>query len=414
MSYTLHTTTAAATGLIAQPGRAVNTFPSGLVRVDQTYIGRTALASTHRAILAVGNNMPAGDTSPCIDGLKIFPEAQERRREDGFTEYIVSAYGRSNATGKKTLELELGEITSIIAIQLQGNIFKTEKCTKERLIWEFSAQKNAQCSIEPVGVPKVFYYDGTIAQQKSLVDLLLPNQKIGYFNEPGNQFQDPQNITAQIGKKFEVNNIEKRNFGLFDEWVITYVQPDPTFDFSFGALFIANGIQDSTWDDLIHKGLYKQEPVLRVYNIDANTQWIGNPDQDTHYVELTSAYQPTQTGEAKIQLQGNTYSIVNHFGYYTPTVDNLGVVFTPFSRPLDGMWMSSQQPMPPIIFQGVAEWRPSIGPVDQGNGGNGARHYVYNLYDPIYARYDWTVTNEFNQASYFNHEFEYNPEELVP
>lgn len=102
MSYTLHTTTAAATGLIAQPGRAVNTFPSGLVRVDQTYIGRTALASTHRATLAVGNDMPDGDTSPCIDGLKIFPEAQERRREDGFTEYIVSAYGRSNTTGKTT------------------------------------------------------------------------------------------------------------------------------------------------------------------------------------------------------------------------------------------------------------------------------------------------------------------------
>ena len=46
--------------------------------------------------------MPDGDTSPCIDGLKIFPEAQERRRENGFTEYIVSAYGRSNTTGKKT------------------------------------------------------------------------------------------------------------------------------------------------------------------------------------------------------------------------------------------------------------------------------------------------------------------------
>lgn len=97
MSYTTFTANPAA--LIAQPGRAVNTFPSGLVRVDQTYLGLTSHYATHRATLAVGNDMPNGDSSPCIDGLKIFPEVQERRREDGFTEYLVSAYGRCNSTG---------------------------------------------------------------------------------------------------------------------------------------------------------------------------------------------------------------------------------------------------------------------------------------------------------------------------
>lgn len=97
MSYTIFSSSS--TALIPQPGRAVNTFPSGLVRVDQTYLGLTAQAATHRAILAVGNDMPDEDSSPCIDGLKIFPEVQERRREDGFTEYIVSAYGRVNMSG---------------------------------------------------------------------------------------------------------------------------------------------------------------------------------------------------------------------------------------------------------------------------------------------------------------------------
>lgn len=96
------------TALIPQPGRAVNTFPSGLVRVDQTYLGLTSQATTHRATLAVGNDMPDGDSSPCIDGLKIFPEVQERRREDGFTEYIVSAYGRAKSTA--TIERSLTNI----------------------------------------------------------------------------------------------------------------------------------------------------------------------------------------------------------------------------------------------------------------------------------------------------------------
>ena len=105
MSHTIFTSNP--TALIPQPGRAVSTFPSGLVRVNQTYLGLTSQAATHRATLVVGNDMPDGDSSPCIDGLKIFPEVQERRREDGFTEYIVSAYGRANSSGSKTRPLVL-------------------------------------------------------------------------------------------------------------------------------------------------------------------------------------------------------------------------------------------------------------------------------------------------------------------
>jgi hypothetical protein len=120
MSYTIYKSTSA---LIAQPGRAVNTFPSGLVRVDQIYLGLTANAATHRATLAVGNNMPDGDSSPCIDGLKIFPEVQERRREDGWTEYLVSAYGRLNATGSFDKKKKRGLVKSRAVVTYQSNLF---------------------------------------------------------------------------------------------------------------------------------------------------------------------------------------------------------------------------------------------------------------------------------------------------
>lgn len=80
--------------LIAQPDRSVATFDSGLIRVDQTFIGTTQNAETHRATLAVGNDFP-GDTSPGIDGLFIFPAAQETRAGDGLTTFMVSGYGRS-------------------------------------------------------------------------------------------------------------------------------------------------------------------------------------------------------------------------------------------------------------------------------------------------------------------------------
>jgi hypothetical protein len=39
-----------------------------------------------------------GRTTPAIDGVKIYPVPQERQRDDGFTEFVVSGYGRSSTT----------------------------------------------------------------------------------------------------------------------------------------------------------------------------------------------------------------------------------------------------------------------------------------------------------------------------
>lgn len=101
-------------GLFATGERTVSTFPSGLVRVDQTFICPTSAAATHRAALAVGNDMPGGST-PAIDGLKIFPEPQEKKRTDGFTEFIVSAYGRNTAE-----LVHFSNYTNIIDYQVYG------------------------------------------------------------------------------------------------------------------------------------------------------------------------------------------------------------------------------------------------------------------------------------------------------
>ena len=83
--------------LIPQGGRSVSTFPSGLVRVDQTFICSTPNVATHRANLKVGNDFP-GSSEPAIDGLYIYPEVQENRRGDGFSELIASGYGRTADT----------------------------------------------------------------------------------------------------------------------------------------------------------------------------------------------------------------------------------------------------------------------------------------------------------------------------
>ena len=92
MAYTFHGTR----DLVMAPGRSVQTFPSGLVRVERRYLCRRTDAIRFRSDLAVGNALPGDGGAPAFDGLYIFPEAQEQAREDGFTEFQVTAYGRSN------------------------------------------------------------------------------------------------------------------------------------------------------------------------------------------------------------------------------------------------------------------------------------------------------------------------------
>jgi hypothetical protein len=98
MSYTYHGTN----GIIVLPGRSISTFPSGLVRVDRTYAVRADRASVVRREFAAGNLLPFDDGTPAIDGLYIFPEPQETRRDDGFVEFKVSGYGRTSAIGRYT------------------------------------------------------------------------------------------------------------------------------------------------------------------------------------------------------------------------------------------------------------------------------------------------------------------------
>lgn len=92
MSYTYHGTT----DLIALPNRTVQTYPSGLVRVERSFVCRKSQAETYRRTIKIGEKMPLDDGTPAIDGLYIFPDPSEVVRDDGFVEFRVTAYGRTN------------------------------------------------------------------------------------------------------------------------------------------------------------------------------------------------------------------------------------------------------------------------------------------------------------------------------
>ncbi len=91
MSYTYHGTA----NLIALPNRTVQTYPSGLVRVERSFVCRKGDVEKFRSRIKVNEPMPSDDGAPAIDGLYIFPEPQEIVRDDGFVEFRVTAYGRT-------------------------------------------------------------------------------------------------------------------------------------------------------------------------------------------------------------------------------------------------------------------------------------------------------------------------------
>jgi hypothetical protein len=96
--------------LIPQADRKVVTFDSGLVKVEQEFVCTTQSAETHRSTLAVGNSFPY-DTTPAVDGLVIFPAAQETRTGDGFTKFSVSGFGR---TTEQLISQRRGSMSTII------------------------------------------------------------------------------------------------------------------------------------------------------------------------------------------------------------------------------------------------------------------------------------------------------------
>jgi hypothetical protein len=185
--------------LIPQGNRTVSTFPSGLVLVDQSFIGLTSLESTHRSQLQIRNAFPTG-SDPTIDGLSIFPAIQEKRLPNGFTEYMVSAYGRTNTTGNSYLVpgLEFDSLfsftlTATNEIGIRLGFFRGYDLITTRVIKENT-------------------FDEEVTTEIPLPDLL------GYRGAPIGGNYSINNLNADLVVK--VKDIKRSNFGVFTELTI--------------------------------------------------------------------------------------------------------------------------------------------------------------------------------------------------
>lgn len=214
MSYTYHGTN----DLIALPGRSVQTFPSGLVRVERSFVCRKDRVARFRNIIKVNEPMPFDDGSPAIDGLYIFPEPQEVVRDDGFVEFRVTAYGRTNETGV----IEKNTFFSFVFFQnrtLDASGFEIEESvgvSQPSINESYIIKKVApsDLSIDQILTPPpveniAIYLQSSLRkiENSSRIYYIIPSQK-----------------TVETSKvELLFTELSSSNFGTWTEWTITYL-----------------------------------------------------------------------------------------------------------------------------------------------------------------------------------------------
>ena len=195
----------------------MQTFPSGLVRVERSFACRPEDAARFRPQLAVGEVLPLDNGAPAIDGLFIFPEPQEFFNENGFVEFRVTAYGRTSLSGQRERRLENGfyrefRIGTIID-GFQTNTFQSFlPCLNEVLVQRIVIPSNAFPSItnQNIELSSFVLIDGEIKPIAEDVARRNPTQS------------NYGRAATEISTIVEPGAFDVLNFGRWDEATIVY------------------------------------------------------------------------------------------------------------------------------------------------------------------------------------------------
>ena len=209
MAYTYHGTSK----LIALPNRTVQTYPSGLVRVERSFVCRKDQVTKFRDTIRVNNLMPFDDGAPAFDGLYIFPEPQEIVRDDGFVEFRVTAYGRTNEFSQAVIEK-----TSV-----KSNYFRTDT-TGTELNQSFFPSINDLYILRgviPSNTPTESFLTKPLISDISVI----PTGNF-FFDVIGAKLVDGtttnQSVTTITTIGIGLDSYTSTNFGFFSEYAITW------------------------------------------------------------------------------------------------------------------------------------------------------------------------------------------------
>ena len=204
-------------GTFELPGRTVNTFTSGLVRVDTSYAIKTSNIQATRSVdFQVGSAIYGGDSYPAVDGLFLYPEPQEVRKEYGITELMASYYGRTRTdvpppvATERTIEL----LGTSISMSINDLFFQFVVPVGEIINFRDQGLFDS-----PLSEPNEIYYLGeSIPFSKSSFTY----KNFDYYNYntiPETYFEPPLQLI-----KPSILVIAQRNFGIFVELDVTYTR----------------------------------------------------------------------------------------------------------------------------------------------------------------------------------------------
>ena len=214
MAYNYHGTD----GLIALPGRTVQAFPSGLVRVDRKYACRTASIDKFLGLFQIEGFLPFEkfrDPSPSqLDAPRIFPNPTVENNDNGYS--IISASGYYPSISKLIPKF------SVQIYQISKSFTVTEDSGENPITYSWTISEdwfveNSNWSFVAPARQSIISY----IPESTLV-YVFKRRSITGSVAPGGNLQIP--IVWQSVQK----SLTRRNFGFYDE-VDSTSGPEPIF-----------------------------------------------------------------------------------------------------------------------------------------------------------------------------------------
>jgi hypothetical protein len=223
------------------------------VRVERSFVCRKADVATYRKQIKVGDKMPNDDGAPAIDGLYIFPDPQETTRDDGFVEFRVTAYGRSNETGQRLSLLKVRSSLLLRANYRRVNLFysPTEAGSESTINSYLETQINTEtinvgykfCVLanKKIETPKDIREIGGMFLADTDIDLFSQSFTAAkVFPVLDGSFVPPTNKQFSPVFSATLRGLERLNFGSFDEIVMQFeITASPI---NFGSFFQAGSV----------------------------------------------------------------------------------------------------------------------------------------------------------------------------
>lgn len=187
-------------GIKIQETRSVTNFPSGLVRVERTYVCPTAEVGKFSGLFNQLGTLPLDDGTPAIDGLYIYPQPNQNTRSDGFTEFQVTAYGRTS-------------------------IFSNISLERSTIKGSYSYQSGGTSSEIPA-IVEIYILRGVISTSESAASILQAPKIDNPIILPAPDYSTPLNLKSGNGQIITsgvyLSNYSSTNFGYWTEYVATW------------------------------------------------------------------------------------------------------------------------------------------------------------------------------------------------